>query len=355
MIENNLNVWKSPLERIFPGELIKHLEKNESVNEAFSPLGWRIDSSQRDSLDAWILLYFKIHVMGAPIKTQQAKQRDLEKFMRFFNAAIGKDCVDGWTPAVTRCFQNSLANTVSVITSKTYSPTTINRVMATLRHFARWLQSQRPLLTGDPFYGVKERQTDEPTWSGLTTKQVLSLKEICQKRIQECGRANQNPLLEAVVFYVLLQTGLRESELVALNVGQYHHEGLHQVLRHKNKRISLKVPVPKEAREFLEKYLATRKEADLEEPLFLSRYQNRLAAQDVRRICLRLLKHLPPYEREDFKLTPHMLRHTFLKQVADRHGVHFAQQMSGNISIREIFRYAKPSQAEIDIAVERLF
>jgi integrase/recombinase XerD len=50
-----------------------------------------------------------------------------------------------------------------------------------------------------------------------------------------------------------------------------------------------------------------------------------------------------------------MLRHTFLKQVTDKHGVHFAQQMSGNVSIREIFRYAKPSQQEMDETVEELF
>ncbi|MSO14536.1 hypothetical protein [Rickettsiales endosymbiont of Trichoplax sp. H2] len=43
-----------------------------------------------------------------------------------------------------------------------------------------------------------------------------------------------------------------------------------------------------------------------------------------------------------------MLRHTFLKRVADKHGVHIAQKMSSNASISQIFRYTKPSQDEID-------
>lgn len=51
----------------------------------------------------------------------------------------------------------------------------------------------------------------------------------------------------------------------------------------------------------------------------------------------------------------HMLRHTFLKKVTDKHGVHFAQELSGNVSIKEIFRYAKPSQDEMQSTIEELF
>jgi integrase/recombinase XerD len=50
-----------------------------------------------------------------------------------------------------------------------------------------------------------------------------------------------------------------------------------------------------------------------------------------------------------------MFRHTFLKRIADKHGVHVAQELSGNTSIREIFRYTKPSEEERDQHVEELF
>lgn len=78
---------------------------------------------------------------------------------------------------------------------------------------------------------------------------------------------------------------------------------------------------------------------------------------DVYRICQRVLKQalafLPDLEKFDF--TPHKLRHTFLKKVTDKHGVHFAQELSGNVSIKEIFRYAKPSQEEMQNIIEALF
>jgi integrase/recombinase XerD len=311
----------------------------------------------KDSLSAWAQVYFQVHVVGAPLKTQQAKRCDLEKFLQFFKTEVGHDHIDGWTPAVTKQFQQSLLKTLSSITGKPYQETTLNRILATLRHFGRWVHTQRHLLAGNPFQGVRDVQIDNPDWNGLTQRQVLHLKAACEQRIKACQRADQNPFLETAVFYVLLQTGLRESELVSLNRDQYNHRSLHDVLRNKNKRVSKKIPLSAEASEFLERYLKTRSDVKDEEPLFISRYGKRLATQDVRRICLRLLNQATAFlsEEEKFKFTPHMLRHTFLKRVTDKHGVHFAQQMSGNVSIREIFRYAKPSQQEIDQAVEELF
>ena len=48
-----------------------------------------------------------------------------------------------------------------------------------------------------------------------------------------------------------------------------------------------------------------------------------------------------------------MLRHTFLKRVTDQYGVHIAQKLSGNVSVREIFRYA--NEEESASVVEGLF
>jgi len=116
------------------------------------------------------------------------------------------------------------------------------------------------------------------------------------------------------------------------------------------------VALPIESREFLERYLEQRS-PESEEPLFVTRYNTRLKTIDVYRSCQRLLKQalafLPEEERFDF--TPHMLRHTFLKRVTDKHGVHFAQEVSGNVSIKEIFRYAKPSEEELQETIESLF
>lgn len=323
------------------------------IDKIFHPLDVHIDTN---SLSAWMSYYYSVHVKGSPEKTEQAKRKDLAKFIQFFQMEVGHDLVDSWTPAVSKQFQKNLIKTISEKTGKPYKATSINRTMATIRHVGRWLHQQRPLLAGDPLAQVKDLQTDAPDWNGLTSKQLMRLKSACEQRIKACTRKNQNPLMETALFYALLGTGLRESEIVSLNVSQYRNKGLHEVLRHKSKRISQKIPLPQESREYLDKYLEGRV-AQADEPLFVTRYGTRLKTLDVYRICQRVLKQaiaqLP--EHEKFEFTPHKLRHTFLKKVTDKHGVHFAQELSGNVSIKEIFRYAKPSQEEMQETIEELF
>ena len=330
-------------------------EKNRKfvMDKIFHRLAVHFDTN---SLSAWLSYYYQVHVKGSPLKTEQAKMSDIEKFKKFFELEVGHDHVDNWTPAVSKQFQKVLCKTIFEKTGKVYKATTVNRVMATIRHVGRWLHQQRPLLAGDPMMQVKDLQTDAPDWNGLTSKQLMRLKSACEQRIKSCTRKNQNPLLETTVLYVLLGTGLRESELVSLNVYQYYNKGLHDVVRHKSKRVTGKVPVPQEARDFLDKYLAER-DPESEEPLFIGRYGERLKTLDIYRISQRVLKQALAFlqDNEKFDFTPHKLRHTFLKKVTDKHGVHFAQEMSGNVSIKEIFRYAKPSQEEMQSTIEELF
>jgi integrase/recombinase XerD len=227
-------------------------------------------------------------------------------------------------------------------------------VMATLRHFSKWVHSQRPLLAGDPFQSVKDITEDFPEWKGLTDREIMLLKSACDHRIKICVRKDQNPYLEAAVLYVLLYTGLREAELCSLDLSQYHHKGFHDVKR-KGKRITKKVPLPKPAREKLDEYLE--RSYGKNTAILQSRYGNRIDSRDIRRICDRIAKqasaHLP--EDEKIHLHPHKLRHTFLKRIADKEGVHNAHKLSGNITTSIIYRYTAPSQKEMDEIAERVF
>jgi integrase/recombinase XerD len=321
-----------------------------------------IPASHQSSLTHWCKTYYQLLVSGSPLTTQKAKHKDIEKFLNLFMNNVGYDCIHYWTPAVSKHFQKFLQEAPSPTANQPLRSTSINRILATLRHMAHWIikhsadQAHTPFPAGNPFFGVKDLVTDAPDWNGLTTKQLMRLKAACEIRLTSCKRTNQNPLIEVAVFYCLLMTGLRESELVSLNVGDYHHGGFHQVKR-KGSKISRKVPLPAEAAEKLDQYLASRSNLEPHHPLFLGFSGGRLQTLAVYRICLRIAQLANAYSstEEKFHLTPHMLRHTFLKKVADKHGVHVAQDMSGNVSIQEIFRYTKPSQEEKDKTAQELF
>ena len=60
-------------------------------------------------------------------------------------------------------------------------------------------------------------------------------------------------------------------------------------------------------------------------------------------------------EDQQIRLTPHVLRHTMLRRVAEEHGIQYAMEFSGHTSSRYIWRYVKPPREKIEEAVEGLF
>jgi integrase len=62
--------------------------------------------------------------------------------------------------------------------------------------------------------------------------------------------------------------------------------------------------------------------------------------------------HLPEGEKMD--VSPHVLRHTFLRKLAETKGVHYAREASGHQSDRYIWRYVKPDQQTLADAIDEL-
>jgi integrase len=129
----------------------------------------------------------------------------------------------------------------------------------------------------------------------------------------------------------------------------------------KNKRQQASVPVPPAARDWLDRYLDDEQRGRGRDPgpLFVSARSGnrRLDRRDVQRMLARVARQastqLPDAER--MHLHPHQLRHTFLKRHVEKHGVVAAQAASGNVSTKEIFRYAAPSQTELEEQAADLF
>lgn len=84
--------------------LISQNDKNQKfeVDKIFHPLNVYFDTNL---LSAWLSFYYQVHVFGAPEKTEQAKKKDIAKFLNFFQSGVGHDQVDNWIPAVSKQFQ----------------------------------------------------------------------------------------------------------------------------------------------------------------------------------------------------------------------------------------------------------
>ena len=60
-------------------------------------------------------------------------------------------------------------------------------------------------------------------------------------------------------------------------------------------------------------------------------------------------------KKEYIHISAHVLRHTFLRKVARKHGVEYAKELAGHTSDRYTWRYVQPSDAEKEKAVDNLF
>jgi len=308
-----------------------------------------IPTNRRESLTAWFELYMRIEGGPEGSNTFKAKKSDLETFLAYFLDAAGRDRPDIWTKSLTEGFLKHLQRTEGK------SPSTVNRVLATLKHAARWIEGQRPFLAGNPTDRVHDLVLDDPEWKGLSDIDVVRLRSASEQLLKLKARRNQQALRNHALLLVLLHTGLRISELLDLNFDQYRGKHFVNVAR-KGKKVSRQVLLPKNAREALDRYIEEIR-GKKSGPLFCSKSGGRLARQNVHDALQAIANQANSTlsEEEHIQFSAHVLRHTMLRRAAQKHGVQYAKELSGHASDRYIWRYVQPSDEEKERALEDLF
>lgn len=300
------------------------------------------------SLEALIRLYGLTQVAGQAAGTIEAKARDLTRFHRFYTDLYGHDSPDEWYPATTREFLKTLQR------DRALSPATVHRVYSTIRHFARWAdKSENAFPHGSPVEGVRPPEEPEGDFKGLARKDQVRLLNAAQTLAGKVGRGTHQGARDLALVHVLLASALRVSELTQLDVDQFDARVLVDVLQKggsRRKRVPLNAP----AREALEAWLEAR--GDKPGPLFTTRTGRRITRHQVYAVLKRMEAqanaHLP--KREQFTVTPHVLRHTRLRRAAEERGIQYARRLSGHKSDKYIWRYIQPSDDDFEEAMEAL-
>lgn len=177
-------------------------------------------------------------------------------------------------------------------------------------------------------------------------------RKIYQIAPHSLSRTERNRLLHEVerstnlrniaIVYLFLHTGLRVSELVALNQEDVTVNEQSGSVHVRKGKVARQVPLPMEARKTLYAYLKTREDDD--PALFLSNYKKRITVRSVQRVL------------EKYGVCPHQLRHTYCSELINS-GVDIATvaALVGHNDINLTRRYTKPSQQELDQTIERVF
>lgn len=304
-----------------------------------------------NSLAAWFALYMTIEAGPEGTNTFKAKRHDLQAFLDYFIHAVGNDRPDHWTRSMSEGFLKYLLRE----RKPPLAPSSVNRVLATLKHSSSWIHRQRPFLVGNPTERVAEITVEEPEWKGLEPIQVNRLKSAAEQLLHLSKRKDQNPIRDHAVFLILLHTALRLSELLALGIHQYDGKYLKDI-RRKGKKVTRQLLLARPAREALDRYIEEVR-GKASGPLIQSRAVEPLAPQNVddalKKIAAQANATLP--EEEHIHLSAHMLRHTALRRAAEKEDIRYAMKLSGHTSTKYIWRYTEPSREDQERALEELF
>jgi len=273
-------------------------------------------------------------------------RNDMEKFSLWYEGINGGAFAPGLlTPSDARQYKQHLQHGNA-------APATINRRLSALRAYAEWAQSAG-LLSANPLRGVKgvEEQKHAPRW--LTKKQQFSLLQEVEKDINAAKTepARAQALRNQTLVALLLHTGLRVSELCSLRLDDLTlstRKGELRVRTGKREKYRA-VPLNKTARAVLVVWVKERAKGN-PSVLFAGQNGQPLTVRSVERIIAELGRRA-----KIEGLTPHVLRHTFAKNLVDMSiSLEKVATLLGHESLETTMIYVTPGKADLEQAVEAL-
>lgn len=211
-------------------------------------------------------------------------------------------------------------------------PATLDKIFACISVYARFIQSPNIVKNIKRIKPQNKRQMAPKSLEGLEIKRL--------KREIEKGDSKR----DIAIVYILLETGVRVSELCALNREDItiRERSGEMLVRQAKGGKSRTLPLSREVRYHLTQYLVTRN--DSESALFISIRGCRLSSRAVQHMLARFGTH------------PHALRHSFARRmVATGTDISAVAALCGHSDISMTMRYSKASQKELAAAIDRAF
>jgi integrase/recombinase XerC len=253
--------------------------------------------------------------------TAKCYHADLEQFCQYLSGS-GSHPSEGWTDSdqhaggvatqtETKIEQLLLALTTDSVRAfmaglneKQYSKSTTARKLATLRSFYKFLV-KRGHLTANPVMAVRTPKQDKRLPKFLEYDQV-------KKLLETPPTDNWLGARDRAIMETLYSTGVRVSELVALNIEDVDFLGEALHVRGKGKKERL-TPIGSSALQAIQHYMEFRNRRAQgngnfdSRVLFVNKHGKRLSTRSVRRKMDKYLK----IAGLDPSISPHTLRHSF--------------------------------------------
>lgn len=237
-------------------------------------------------------------------ETIRAYEKDLHQFLRFFSKGDGEPVKPGEITTL------SIREYLGHLKEKNYQKTTVVRKLATIRSFYKCLL-RKGIVTTNPLIDIPTPKVEKKIPHFLGTEEVEKLLNAPQ------GNGFQS-VRDRAILETLYSTGLRVSELTALNVTDLDFTSEVIKARGKGRRERV-MPVGSFALQAIKAYVESRAQVphiNEKDPdaLFLNRFGDRLSSRSIRKIIDKYIKVTGLSQ----KTSPHTLRHSFATHLLNR-------------------------------------
>ncbi|MGS2780562.1 tyrosine-type recombinase/integrase [Robertmurraya sp. GLU-23] len=258
--------------------------------------------------------------VGKSPSTVTTYQREIQKY---------QDWLQQYSIYLEDITQKDVQLYVSFLEQQGKSPVTIDKILGSIRTFAKFLK--KPDIIID-ITVVPVEKKDEI--------EVLTTFE-CDQLVREVKKDGHNRNIAIV--YLLLHTGIRVSELCSLNKSDIDFERNLVLVKHHSTGEGRVIPLSDEARAYLENHIELN---HIEDALFVSKSNERLTERSVQ------------YMLKKYQVNPHKLRHTFCQRLVDKGvALEIVSELAGHKDINVTKRYAKSrmKQLELEKAIQNTF
>jgi site-specific recombinase XerD len=223
-----------------------------------------------------------LRTKGRSPATVLAYRSDLEQLVEFL---IKKEKVtpDQVRPDDLDAFRDTLLN-------DKYTPKSVSRKLNAVKTFFRWMIDQN-LITSDPSSSVAHPKIDNILPKFLNPLEYRALRDVTRSDVRI-----------AAIVELILQTGLRISEVASLKVANLKDGGM--IIESYATQPQRTVPLNKPAQDVIEAYTRIRPKVD-SPYVFISKNGKPLAVRNIRASIARYMQRadLPTYSVNDLRTT----------------------------------------------------
>jgi len=326
-----------------------------------------LDKNLPDTLDAWAEFYFSFEVSTSQ-KSQKEQKRDMTLFLSFMSKEIGNLERTNWTPRLTQSFIDYMRHETDVNGKRRWGDKYINRIMSTIKTFAKWVHKYRPFPLDNPTKKIKSI----PTGTGLDIERALTKQE--RNRILDSAdhlivsggvskdrkrfksgtrpkRKNYRPFRNRAIIYTLIETGMRRNAVISINIHDIDFEKKTIGVLEKG-GLTHKYKISQEGLSAIKTYIDRERLTDNEQwsspALFLSNSPNkkgdgRLSPQVINLVWKNVCQKAGISGK-----TPHSARHAMGKHIIEKTGnISAVQRQLGHKNVAYSVAYARIGDEEL--------